>query len=94
MRAAAKVITNERANPPDMREAELIVGESVSVAVSEDESGVVVEIAAEETSELPSVAAAEGPVAVALGATNVPFPEEFDAFVPKPICPLSKSKTE
>jgi hypothetical protein len=80
-----------------MREAELIVGESVSVAEDEDEPGVVVEIAAVETSELPSVAAAEGPVAVALGATNVPFPEdedEFDDFAPKPICPLSKSNTE
>lgn len=96
MRAAAKVRTKDRARPPDMREAELIVGESVSDGESESvlEADVPVEIAAEETSELVSVAAADRPVAVALGATNVPLPdEEFEALAPKPICPLSKSKT-
>jgi len=71
---AAKVNTNDRATPLDIRAAELIVAESESDVESESDAEVLevdvpVVIAAEETSELLSVAAAIVPVTVAVGAT-------------------------
>lgn len=71
---AAKVKTNDRATPFDIRAAELIVAESESDVDSESDAEVLevdvpLEIAAEDTSEVASVAAAIVPDAVAVGAT-------------------------